>query len=75
MLAKYNLDAKTLRGQFLQTGFKQFLYWRDHGSPEADVRDAFGSALVIGFHLQQALERVVSVVIIDDLVVDVAEDD
>lgn len=48
MLAEHTLDNATLRGQFFETGFKQFLYWRDHGSPEAGVRDAFGSALLRG---------------------------
>ncbi|MDX2258890.1 MAG: NUDIX hydrolase [Hyphomicrobiaceae bacterium] len=33
-------------GRLVKTDFKSFLYWRDHGFPEAGVRDGFGSALI-----------------------------
>lgn len=46
MLASHTLDGGVLRGEFLETGFKEFLYWREHGEPKAGVTDAFGSAII-----------------------------
>lgn len=46
MLASYELTGDTLRGHCLETGFKEFLYWREHGEPETGVLDVFGSALI-----------------------------
>ncbi len=46
MLANYGLDGDTLRGTFLETDFKDFLYWREMGEPEAGVTDAFASAII-----------------------------
>ncbi len=46
MLSSYSIDGGTLHGQFLETDFKNFLYWRDQGEPETGVLDAFGSALI-----------------------------
>lgn len=46
MLAAYEISGDTLKGEFLETGFREFLYWRDHGEPEAGVRDSFGSAII-----------------------------
>jgi ADP-ribose pyrophosphatase YjhB (NUDIX family) len=46
MLANYALDGATLSGAFLEIDFKEFLYWREMGEPEAGITDAFGSALI-----------------------------
>ena len=46
LLTDYSVETDTLRGVFLETGFKEFLYWREHGEPDAGVIDAFGSALI-----------------------------
>jgi len=46
MLADYAVEGDTLRGRFLETGFKEFLYWRETGEPDAGVTDAFASAVI-----------------------------
>ena len=46
LLADYSVEGDTLRGAFLETGFKEFLYWRESGEPDAGVTDAFGSAVI-----------------------------
>lgn len=46
LLAEHAVENDTLRGVLLETGFKEFLYWREHGEPDAGVIDAFGSALI-----------------------------
>lgn len=46
MLSSHAINGGTLYGQFLETEFKNFLYWREQGEPETGVRDAFGSALI-----------------------------
>jgi 8-oxo-dGTP pyrophosphatase MutT (NUDIX family) len=38
--------SKVFRGRFLRTDFKSFLYWREAGLADPQVRDAFGSALI-----------------------------
>ena len=39
-------EQNAFLGVFLQTDFKSYLHWREHGFPEAGVRDGFGSALI-----------------------------
>lgn len=46
MLRGYALDAGTFNGTFLRTDFKSFLYWRECGYADADVRDGFGSSVI-----------------------------
>lgn len=47
VLTRLESDGDTVRGRFMPTEFKTFLYWRDEGFPaEANVRDGFGSALI-----------------------------
>lgn len=46
LLSTYSIADGALRGAFLETGFKEFLYWRETGEPEAGVTDAFGSAII-----------------------------
>ncbi len=46
MLADHTCTGDVLGGSLLETGFKEFLYWRESGEPEAGVRDAFASAVI-----------------------------
>ena len=46
MLSSYALAGDTLTGECLETDFKQFLYWRETGEPDAGVTDVFASALI-----------------------------
>jgi 8-oxo-dGTP pyrophosphatase MutT (NUDIX family) len=46
MLSSYTLDDGIFDGRLTEVEFKQFLYWRDMGQPDAAVFDAFGSALI-----------------------------
>ncbi len=43
-------DSRVEHGRFsgtlVRTSFKRLLYWKDHGYPDARVRDVFGSALI-----------------------------
>lgn len=46
VLCRQSHGAGRFSAAFRQVEFKSFLYWRDHGYPEAGVRDGFGSALI-----------------------------
>lgn len=48
LLADYALtEGERLRGRFIRTDFKSFLYWRETGHRDASVMDASGSGLVL----------------------------
>lgn len=46
MLSGGRVDGDTLACSFVATDFKSYLYWRDQGFADQQVRDAFGSGLV-----------------------------
>ena len=46
MLAAHQWTPDGFIGQCFETGFKDFLYWRETGEPDAGVMDVFGSALI-----------------------------
>ncbi len=47
MLADYSIGDGTLKGEFFETAFKAFLYWRETGEqPGCGITDGFGSALI-----------------------------
>ncbi len=46
MLADQSLDAGAFIGSMKPIAFKSFYYWRAQGFPDADLFDAFGSALI-----------------------------
>lgn len=46
VLGSSTREGGSLTGSLLQTDFKSFLYWKDHGYPDPGVRDVFGSALI-----------------------------
>lgn len=46
VLERFDLKAGVLEGQFLETDFANFLYWKDGGCPQAAAIDGFGSALI-----------------------------
>jgi 8-oxo-dGTP pyrophosphatase MutT (NUDIX family) len=46
MLASYALSEDVVTGEFFETEFKNFLYWRETGERDHSVSDAFGSALM-----------------------------
>ncbi|MGQ0673566.1 MAG: NUDIX hydrolase [Hyphomicrobium sp.] len=46
MLADHLLEPDLLSGRLRPVDFKSFLYWKDHGYPDAGLRDCFGSALI-----------------------------
>ena len=46
MVYAAEIAADTLRTTLLRTEFKNYLFWRASGFPEAGVRDGFGSALI-----------------------------
>jgi len=46
-----------VEGRLLRSDFKSFLFWRESGYPEAGVRDAFGSAIVVSADGQVLLVR------------------
>jgi len=46
MLTALDDAGPAMAATFRPVEFKSFLHWRDHGFPEAGVRDAFGSALI-----------------------------
>lgn len=48
LIDQFEVDegARRIDARLLQTDFKSYLYWRDHGYPPADVLDGFGSGLI-----------------------------
>jgi hypothetical protein len=47
MLADFTIANATLTGEFFETDFKDFLYWRETGEqPGCGLSDGFGSALI-----------------------------
>jgi len=46
MLSSYTIADGRLTGKLFPVQFKQFLYWKDQGAPDASVYDVFGSALI-----------------------------
>jgi len=46
VLGEGRLHGAAFEGTFVPTDFASFLYWREHGYPEAGVRDGFGSAVI-----------------------------
>ncbi len=46
LLSSFGLSDGVFRGEFFETGFKRFLYWRDTGRRDTSVFDTFGSALL-----------------------------
>lgn len=46
MLSSYKIADGRLTGALFPVEFKQFLYWKDQGGPDASVYDVFGSALI-----------------------------
>ena len=47
LLSDYSVsDDGVFLGRLLRTDFKSFLYWREHGWPDAGVRDTFCTALI-----------------------------
>ena len=46
LMEALRLEAQTLHAAFLETLFRNLLYWKDQGYPDRSVRDAFGSALI-----------------------------
>ncbi len=46
MLASHLLGADCFEGQLMPVEFKCFLYWKEHGYADRNVRDTFGSALI-----------------------------
>ena len=47
MLRAASIAHDNLDGAFVRTDFKSYLFWREQGFPQADARDAFGSALLL----------------------------
>lgn len=45
-MGTYALEPARLAGTLHAVQFKNYLYWRDQGFPEAGIVDAFGSALI-----------------------------
>ena len=58
-MAAARLRDGALEGQLIATDFKSLLYWKEHDYPEAGVRDAFGSALIVSAdgHVLLGLQR------------------
>lgn len=46
VLADERQNAARYEAELRPVAFKAFLYWRDHGCPQAGIRDVFGSAIV-----------------------------
>jgi len=46
LLRSYSVGQGTLSGTLVRTDFKSFLYWRDRGYEDANMRDGFGSAVI-----------------------------
>jgi len=46
LMAGHAVAEGVLTARFIRTDFKSFLYWRETGTPDRSVTDAFGSALI-----------------------------
>lgn len=46
LMERLRLAGETLEATFVETRFRNLLYWKDQGYPDDSVRDAFGSALI-----------------------------
>ncbi|MDX2308278.1 MAG: NUDIX hydrolase [Hyphomicrobium sp.] len=46
LLSRYDVSDGVLNGTIFPVEFKNFLFWRESGTTDAAVRDAFGSALI-----------------------------
>lgn len=57
LAARASTERGILQGRFIRTDFKSFLYWRETGSPDTSVMDAFGSALILSAEGQVLLGR------------------
>ena len=58
LLTRHELAGDgTLRGRFIRTDFRSFLYWRETGSRDQSVMDAFGSGLILSAEGEVLLGR------------------
>jgi len=48
MLGPHVIEARVLKGTFLETDFKNFLAWREFGFPESNARNGFSMAALRG---------------------------
>jgi 8-oxo-dGTP pyrophosphatase MutT (NUDIX family) len=47
MLRDFEIAAGAFRGALIETEFKNFLYWREHGEADAGAKDCFASAMIV----------------------------
>jgi len=48
LLASHRIEDRTLLGRYKETDFASMMWWRDHGYPDPDIRNAFAMGALRG---------------------------
>src|SRR5258708_7068684 len=46
LLKNWSINDGVFQGEYFQTDYKSFLWWREHDRPDRDVYDFFGAAVL-----------------------------